>query len=163
MKMEIPILSTLLVFVMFFSCQQNTTTETVSGAPIDTGYDSLKAAKYGADDYGMKKYVMAFLYSGANQDISADSAAVLQGAHMENIMRMAEEGTLVVAGPFFGKGELRGIYIFDVQSIADAEALTNTDPAIQAGSLRMELLEWYGSAALLDLKDVHKTLAKKSM
>ncbi|GAB1307392.1 hypothetical protein KH5_00750 [Urechidicola sp. KH5] len=45
---------------------------------------------------------------------------------MENIGKMTEAGKLVLAGPFFGDGNLRGIYIFNVSSIEEAEALTNT-------------------------------------
>ena len=123
-------------------------------------FDSLKAAEYGADTYGMKKYVMAFLKKGPNRDLDSAEAVDLQAAHMENIGQMAEAGQLVLAGPFFGDGELRGIYIFNVTSIEEAEALTNTDPAIQAGSLVMELKEWYGSAALMSVNDIHPTLSK---
>jgi uncharacterized protein YciI len=76
---------------------------------------------------------------------------------------MAEEGKLVLAGPFFGNGDLRGIYIFNVGTIAEAEELTNSDPAIKAGSLEMELVEWYGPAALMAIDDFHAKLAKKSV
>lgn len=126
-------------------------------------YDSIKAAEYGADEYGMKKYVMAFLKSGSNRDLTKEERMSLQKAHLKNIVRMAEEGKLVLAGPFFSTGEIRGIYIFDVQSLEEAEKLTNSDPAIRAGSLEMELKEWYGSAALKDVNNLHKTLQKKSV
>ena len=76
---------------------------------------------------------------------------------------MAEEGKLVLAGPFFGNDDLRGIYIFDVQSLQEAEDLTNSDPAIKAGVLEMELREWYGSAALIGINEVHESLMKKSI
>lgn len=79
---------------------------------------------------------------------------------MANIGRLAEEGKLVVAGPFFGNDELRGIYIFNVSNIEEAEKLTNTDPAIQAGSLIMELKEWYGSAALMEVNETHQKISK---
>lgn len=36
-----------------------------------------------------------------------------------------------------------------------AREWTLTDPAIQAGSLTMELHPWYGSAALMALNDLH--------
>lgn len=126
-------------------------------------YDSTLAAKYGADDYGMRKYIMAFLYAGPNRDHSPEESAKLQKAHLENIGKMADDGTLAVAGPFFGSGELRGIYIFAVNSIEEAENLTNTDPAIQAGSLKMELKEWYGSAALMALKDIYPKITRQSV
>lgn len=129
----------------------------------DPEYDSLKAAEYGADAYGMKKYVMAFLKAGPNRDLTPEESQKLQIAHLNNIDRMAEEGKLVLAGPFLGTGELRGIYIFNVETIEEAEELTKTDPAIKAGSLVMELMEWYGSAALVPVNDIHKTLMKVSV
>jgi hypothetical protein len=70
---------------------------------------------------------------------------------------------LVLAGPFFGNDDLRGIYIFDVQSLQEAEDLTNSDPAIEAGSLVIELKEWYGSAALVGVNETHKSLMKKQI
>ena len=125
-----------------------------------SGFDSLRAAKNGADEYGMKKYVMAFLKRGPNRDLPKDEANKLQAAHMANIGKLAEAGKLVLAGPFFGDGDLRGIYIFNVETVEEAEALTNTDPAIQAGSLVMELIPWYGSAALMEVNEIHKLMAK---
>ena len=68
-----------------------------------------------------------------------------------------------MAGPFFGNEDLRGIYIFDVQSIDEARLLTETDPSIKQGVLVMELKEWYGSAALMAIPKIHPTLAKKDI
>ena len=124
-------------------------------------YDSILAAQLGADEYGMKSYVMAFLKAGPTRSQDSLEAARLQKAHLDNISRMAKEGTLVLAGPFMDDGDIRGIYIFDVQSIEEAEKLTATDPAIQAGRLVMELHPWYGSAALMQVTEVHEKLAKK--
>ena len=126
-------------------------------------YDAEKAKKYGADDYGMKKYIFAFLKRGPNRDFPEDKAKELQNAHMQNIIRLANEGKLILAGPFFGDGDLRGIYIFDVPTLEEAKALTETDPAIQAGSLVMELMEWYGAAALMAIPEIDQTLQKKSV
>ena len=126
-------------------------------------YDSVKAEKFGADDYGMKKYVMAYLKRGPNRDRDSVEAAELQIAHLKNITRMAKEGKLVLAGPFLDDGDVRGIYIFDVETVEEAEELTNTDPAIKAGSLIMELRPWYGSAALKEINELHKTMEKISV
>ncbi|MEM7102380.1 MAG: YciI family protein [Bacteroidota bacterium] len=161
------VILSLFALSIFLSCTQ--TTPQVNEAADDEQsstemtYDSIAAKKYGADDYGMKKYVMAFLKKGPNRDLPEEEANALQMAHMENIGRMAEEGKLALAGPFFGDGDLRGIYIFNVESIVEAEALTNTDPAIKAGSLVMELHEWYGSAGVMAINEIHSTLSKKSV
>lgn len=151
------------ISVFALSCSTQTPEEPKEPEQVQTAeptFDSIAAAKYGADEYGMKKYVIAFLNKGPNRDLPPEEAAELQKAHMENIGRMAEEGKLALAGPFIGDGDLRGLYIFNVETLKEAEALTNTDPAIQAGSLVLELKEWYGSAGVMAVNDIHKTLSK---
>jgi uncharacterized protein YciI len=123
-------------------------------------YDSLLAKKAGADDYGMRQYVLAYLKRGPNRDLSKEEATKLQRAHMDNIGRMARLGKLVIAGPFMDDTEIRGIYIFAVETVEEAEELTKTDPAIQAGSLIMELHPWYGPAALVLIEDLQKKIRK---
>ncbi len=132
-----------------------------TAAHAQTNFDPELAKKLKADDYGMRQYVMALLKAGPNRDRSPEEARKLQAGHMANINRLAAEGKLVLAGPFADNGPLRGIYIFDVATVAEAEALTRTDPAIQAGSLVMELRPWYGSAALMMVNEVHGKIEKK--
>lgn len=118
-------------------------------------YDSVLARELGADFYGMKQYVMAFLMRGDNSSSDSAEAARLQEAHLDNITKMAEEGKLLLAGPFLDNTDLRGIYIFNVATVEEAEELTGSDPAIKAGVLKMELHPWYGSAALQKLNEIH--------
>lgn len=127
-----------------------------------TGFDSVKAQLYGADKYGMRPYVIAFLKTGPNTPKDSLHAIELQSAHMANIGRLAEAGKLVLAGPFYGdaKGDFRGIYIFDTPDIDSARAFTQSDPAIEYGSLIMELKQWYGSAALKAVNDLHTEIAE---
>jgi uncharacterized protein YciI len=66
----------------------------------------------------------------------------IQDGHMANIRRLHEMGKLVAAGPFLEDGDLRGIFVFKVATMDEALALTNTDPAVQAGRLRIELHPW---------------------
>lgn len=118
---------------------------------------------YGADQYGMKKYVMAFLKRGPNRDsLSKEQRQTLQRQHMENIARMAKEKQLVLAGPFLDDGQLRGIYIFNTTSLEQAKDWTETDPAIKAGSLVLELKPWYGSAAIMAVNDLHNKISASS-
>ena len=158
-----------IVFALIFcavSCKQKDKSEcatdlaAVEASSSGSTYDSLYAEKLGADEYGMHRYVMAFLKAGPNRDQSEEEVEELQRAHLENIGRMAEEGTLVLAGPFLDEGDLRGIYIFDVKTVEEAEELTRTDPAIEAGRLIMELHPWYGSAGVMEINEIHKRIAK---
>lgn len=128
---------------------------------IPVAFDSILAQQLGADDYGMRMYVMAFLKRGPTKIEDKDERAKLQKAHMDNITRLANEGKLLLAGPFGDTGVVRGIYIFDVRSVEEAAALTATDPAIKAGSLEMELHPWYGSAVLMELPSRHKSIQRK--
>jgi uncharacterized protein YciI len=123
-------------------------------------FDAALAAELGADDYGMRRYVMAFLRAGPDRSHDPEIAAALQRGHLDHIRQMAEAGKLVMAGPFLDAGELRGIFIFAVDTIEEAEALTAADPAVQAGRLAMELRPWYGSAALLKLGEIHASIAR---
>lgn len=126
-------------------------------------YDAALAKKLGADEYGMKKYVMAFLKSGPNRLKDSAARMQLQMAHLKNITRLADEGKLVVAGPFLDDQPIKGIFIFNVESIEEAKALTETDPAIIAGSLVMELHPFYCSAALMEVTGIHNKLQSKGI
>ncbi|MEP6793746.1 MAG: YciI family protein [Saprospiraceae bacterium] len=161
------ILSSLILFGILISiaCQSNVQADTKKSAEPSPqiAYDSTLATKLGADEYGMKHYVLAFLRKGPNRDQDSMRTAQLMRKHLDNIKRMADEGKLTIAGPFEDDGDIRGIYIFNVSTIEEAKALMETDPAIQEGRLAMELHPWYGSAALMAVPELHKKIAKNKI
>lgn len=116
---------------------------------LNPDYDSTLAKKFGADDYGMKSYVFAILKTGTNTTTDKAFIDSCFSGHMANIVRLVNEGKLIVAGPL-GKNDntYRGIFIFNVATIEEAEELVQTDPAINSGLLDADLYRWYGSAAL---------------
>jgi len=65
---------------------------------------------------------------------------------------MGKAGKLVLAGPFDAPASDRdgyaGLFVLDVASEAEARALLDGDPAIQAGRLVPELRTWYGPAGI---------------
>lgn len=126
------------------------------------GYDKELADSLGADEYGMKSYVLAVLKDGTNNSTDADYVNRIFRGHMDNIGRLAKEGKLVVAGPF-GENEknYRGIYIFSVSTVEEARKLVETDPAVTEKLLDFEMYPWYGSAALGTYLEVHEKIAKK--
>lgn len=71
----------------------------------------------------------------------------LQEKHLANIARLAKEGKLVAAGPC-GDGDLRGVFVFATESLDEARALADTDPAVQAGRLRVELHTFLGAPGI---------------
>jgi uncharacterized protein len=149
------ILMSFLLLTIFQSVAQQKKTS----LPIK--FDAELAQKLGADELGMKSYVIAFLSTGPVKLADSLERVELQKAHLKNIVRLMEEGKLLIAGPFLDKQPLPGIYIFDVATIEEAARLAATDPAVRAGTLVMELHPWYGSAALKQIPDLHKQIQKK--
>ena len=126
-------------------------------------FDSALAEKLGADDYGMKKYVFAYLKEGKTIIKDTAELARIQIAHLKNIQKLAAEGKLILAGPFLDHQPVRGIFIFNVTSLDEARKLTESDPAVKAGLLEMELRPWYGSAALIETVKIHNTIQRKNI
>jgi uncharacterized protein YciI len=155
------------LLLVFLACNGNKTEPTAPNAPIekdlltDSTYDEKMVLQFGADSFGMKQYVMAFLKKGPNRNQDSSTVEALQKGHMENINKMAASGKLVLAGPFMDDGDMRGVFIFNVSSLEEARRLTEKDPAVVAGRLTMELHPWYGSAALIPVNAIHKKLARK--
>ena len=84
--------------------------------------------KDGDVTYVMKKYYMCLLKTGPNRTQDSTTSAEIQKGHMENISKLSKEGKLMIAGPFGGKGELRGIFILSVKSKEEAEIAMRRRP-----------------------------------
>lgn len=126
------------------------------------GYDAALAKELGADEMGMKQYVMVILKTGPNDAlIKGKEREDLFSGHMANIGRLADEKKLAIAGPF-GKNDrsFRGLFIFNVATVEEAKSLTETDPAVKAGIFVFDAVPWYGSAALMATYDIHKKITK---
>jgi uncharacterized protein YciI len=107
----------------------------------------------------MRMYVLGLIYRGEKwtPEKTAETAKI-QEQHLANIGRLAEEGKLILAGPFGGDGELRGLFLFDATTVEEARALADSDPAVQAGRLRVDLLPWYGPKGIRyeGMSEVHE-------
>ena len=135
--------TTFVILLFLISCN------TVFAQNTNPNYDAELAKKLNADEYGMKNYVLVILKTGENKTTDKEELNKLFRGHMENIQRLVKEGKLIVAGPF-GENNLtwRGLFIFDVKTVEEARELVQTDPAIKAGIFDVDLVPWYGSAAL---------------
>lgn len=125
-------------------------------------YDKALADSLGADDYGMKSYVLVMLKTGSNKVEDKATRDSLFKGHMANIGRLADLGKLVVAGPLKKNDKTyRGIFILNVKTIGEANDLLISDPAVAAKLLDAELYQWYGSAALPEYLKYHDRIEKK--
>lgn len=124
-------------------------------------YDSTLAQKLGADQIGMKMYVLAILKGGTATGLTQQQRDSIFAGHMKNINRLANEGKLLTAGPLEKNNQnYRGIYVFNVSTIEEGRQLIATDPAIQAKALDFDLFLWYGTAAIMELPGIHKHIHK---
>ncbi|MNK37198.1 YciI-like protein [compost metagenome] len=125
-------------------------------------YDKALAESLGADAYGMKIYILVILKAGTAKIEDNDKLNQLFKGHMESINKLAAEGKLVVAGPIaINDKNYKGIFIFNVKTAEEATALLAGDPAIQEKLFEVEILQWYGSAALGEHLKVHEKIEQK--
>lgn len=136
--------------------------ETAQGEPV---YNAALAKELGADEYGMRSYVMVILKTGPNDKTLTDEterAEIFKG-HFSNMRSLTEDKKLILAGPFTDpEGIMRGLYIFNVKTVEEAQKLVMTDPAVKAGIFTPEFTPYYGSTALMQVNSVHKIIAKNN-
>ena len=89
-----------------------------------------------------QRYVWITLHGGRPDPMpSAERIQELSAGHFENIGRLTDAGSLLLAGPYGAEksaDDLRGIFLFDVETVGEARALCASDPAVAAGLLTVE-------------------------
>jgi uncharacterized protein len=154
--MKTKIILTLSLFAAIFSFAQKTTEK--------PKFNQKLATELGADKYGMKPYVIVMLTTGPTKVEDKTKMGELMKEHLGNIGKLADEGKIVVAGPFLEKNKenYRGMFIFNTKSKEEAEQWVKTDPAVQAGVFSYEIFPWYGSAALPMYLKHHMEVAQEN-
>lgn len=135
---------------------------TAQTAAAPPGYDETLARTLGADDYGMRRYVLVILKTGPRPMAAGPARDEMFRGHFANMKRLSAEGKLALAGPLDGVEGRRGIFVMAVADVAEARALTETDPVIVNGEMVAEYHRYYGSAALMLVRDAHERVAKKT-
>ncbi|ASK31626.1 hypothetical protein CEY12_16570 [Chryseobacterium sp. T16E-39] len=155
MKLKIYLSLSLLVGILSFA--QEKKKEKVK-------FNQELATSLGADQYGMKAYTIVMLTSGSAKIEDKAKKSELMKGHMANIGKLADEGKIIVAGPFLEKNkeDYRGMFIFNTKSKEEAEQWVKTDPAVNAGIFSYEIFPWYGSAALPLYLKHHEEITKEN-
>jgi len=134
----------------------------VDAQTVNPKYNAPLADSLGADDYGMKMYILVILKKGSVTFSDKKKTDSLFSGHMQNIGHLVDIGKLVAAGPIKKNDKnYEGIFVLNVKTIAAASVLLETDPAIKAKLLDPELFQWYSSAALPMYLKFHAAVQKK--
>lgn len=129
-------------------------------APAAPAFDPELARQVGADERGMRNYVLVILKSGPNKVPAGPERDEMFKGHFANIERLSAEGKLVLAGPLDGVDGWRGLFVLAVADIDEARRHVGTDPVIVQGEMVAEYHQYYGSAALMLMRDLHARLQK---
>jgi uncharacterized protein YciI len=111
----------------------------------------------------MRSYVLVVLKTGPNRIPAGPERDEMFKGHFANMQRLSAEGKLVLAGPFDGVDGWRGLFIFAVDDIDEARQLVATDPVVAKGEMVAEFHKYYGTAALMLLRDLYEKVAQKPM
>lgn len=133
----------------------------LSAQDENPAYNPELATQLGADDYGMKWYVLVILKTGTNTTLEKPVLDSLFAGHMQTIRQLSDQGKLIVAGPIARNANAyRGIFILDAATLEEANQLLLNDPTIRENVLSADLYRWYGSAALPVYIETHEKIGK---
>jgi uncharacterized protein YciI len=105
----------------------------------------------GSEALGAETYVLCYLKNGpkTGQGTREERQEIFRG-HMSNMQTLAEQGKLVIAGPFDAPRDKtwRGIFVLTAKTADEATAITATDPGVKAGEFSTEMVVMRGSDVL---------------
>ena len=123
------------------------------------GHDAALAQQLGADERGMRRYVLVILKTGPTRVADGPERDAMFAGHFANMAAWSAAGKLVLAGPFLQDAEgWRGLYVFAVADRDEARALAESDPVVRMGEMVAEYHDWYGTAALMQVPVLHEAL-----
>lgn len=111
----------------------------IGGIATNAQTKNAREFEYTSGDtvYTMKQYVFCLYLSGENRSQSKEEAARLQAAHLAHLGELETKG-LIVAGPFDGNSEKRGVLLFDLETTEEASMLVEADTMVKTGRLKFE-------------------------
>lgn len=120
---------------------------------------ALAIASFASGAIPVKTYTFVYITTGPATDIEQSEQQEAFAGHFSNMKRMADEGDLLIAGPY-GQAEsfddLRGLWVFNTDSTTKALELAATDPPGKLGIFVFEAVQLMTDDALLELPRLEK-------
>lgn len=105
-----------------------------------------------APAFVLDKRILVILMAGDNKpDMTPEQRMDIQKQHLAHLTKMWEQGHMIVAGPFGNQSDkrMRGLCLYRIPDgdpsghLDKVRALAESDPAVQAGVLKVEVMVWY--------------------
>jgi uncharacterized protein len=91
----------------------------------------------------LSQYFICFLRKGpAWTAEETPDLEELQERHMAHTRHLMETGATITSGPVNDESDIRGFSIYRTATLAEARALAEADPGVQAGRFVVELHRW---------------------
>ena len=134
-----------LFFILIIGCiatgcgndHRSTLTSTTQPEKYDINKDTTVTAGE------MKRFWLVHLMKGPKRNQDSMSRVKIQAAHIANIVRLAKEGKIIMAGPIGVEGELQGIFLMNCKDSTEVESFVKTDTAVITGRLIMKYYPWW--------------------
>ncbi len=97
------------------------------------------------EQFEMKTYYLVFLKKGAVRTQDSATVVKLQEQHLAHLSKMFEDKKMCIAGPLLDNTEVRGICVYNTSTFEEAKTLAESDPAVKAGRLMVEIHPWYAA------------------
>jgi len=111
----------------------------------------FSACRFGSSAPEARGYTLVYLKTGAKTQLSPEEQKTIFAGHFSNMLRLAKERKLLLAGPFGAAKHdpnLRGLFVLDTSDPAEARAWAETDPGFQAQVFVLEYHPLRTNAAL---------------
>ena len=106
---------------------------------------SLFAQESAAPNRTTRYFVVFLRPAPARKPLEKADGERIQAAHMANIRSMADEGSLISAGPFDDSpATISGIFVFQIGSLQAAQALAAQDPTVIEHRNTFDVHAWDG-------------------
>ena len=134
--------------VLYLSLLLVSTFQTITfSQDVQRDQDGFEIFEYQEGDttYTMKKYFFCMLKQGEDLNNSADETTRIQTEHLAHLEGLANDKKICIAGPLREHDQWSGIVIFNTPTKEEAVELMSKDPAVKAGRLEFEIVDWWAA------------------
>lgn len=107
----------------------------LASVPTPSAEDMLQRREW------VRQYTLVFLRHGLAPDTDAARSEQIHLEHLQHLTKLQMLGKLVLNGPTLIDHDIHGVSVY-AADLAEARALAEADPKVQAGYLIVEAIPW---------------------